>query len=83
MRASQLCPVQLYSLEGFGIFRMLLMFVNIPWMVPLMVPAPVGMAVAFSPGYAGECGSIQGVVAAWVQEGREELLHVQGQEGRL
>ena len=25
---------------------------------------------------------IQGVVAAWVQEGQEELLHVQGQEGR-
>ena len=25
---------------------------------------------------------IQGAVAAWVQEGREELLHVQGQEGR-
>ena len=24
---------------------------------------------------------IQGVVAAWAQEGREELLHVQGQEG--
>ena len=24
---------------------------------------------------------IQGVVAAWVQEGLEELLHVQGQEG--
>ena len=26
---------------------------------------------------------IQGAVAAWVQEGREELLHVQGQEGWL
>ena len=25
---------------------------------------------------------IQGAVAAWVQEGLEELLHVQGQEGR-
>ena len=25
---------------------------------------------------------IQGVVAAWVQEGLEELLHVQGQEGQ-
>ena len=25
---------------------------------------------------------IQGAVAAWAQEGREELLHVQGQEGR-
>ena len=24
---------------------------------------------------------IQGAVAAWAQEGREELLHVQGQEG--
>ena len=24
---------------------------------------------------------IQGAVAAWVQEGQEELLHVQGQEG--
>ena len=26
---------------------------------------------------------IQAVVAVWAQEGREELLHVQGQEGRL
>ena len=25
---------------------------------------------------------IQGAVAAWVQEGQEELLHIQGQEGR-
>ena len=25
---------------------------------------------------------VQGAVAAWVQEGREELLHVQGQEGQ-
>ena len=24
---------------------------------------------------------IQGAVAAWAQEGREELLHIQGQEG--
>ena len=26
---------------------------------------------------------VQEAVAAWAQEGREELLHVQGQEGRL
>ena len=26
---------------------------------------------------------IQGAVAAWVQEGQEELLHIQGQEGWL
>ena len=26
---------------------------------------------------------IQGAAAAWAQTGREELLHVQGQEGRL
>ena len=26
---------------------------------------------------------VQGVVAAWVQEGQEELLHIQGQEGLL
>ena len=25
---------------------------------------------------------IQGVVAAWAQEGQEELIHVQGQEGQ-
>ena len=25
---------------------------------------------------------IQGVVAVWAQEGREELLHIQGQEGQ-
>ena len=25
---------------------------------------------------------VQGAAAAWVQEGREELLHVQGQERR-
>ena len=25
---------------------------------------------------------VQEAVAAWAQEGREELLHVQGQEGR-
>ena len=24
---------------------------------------------------------VKGAVAAWVQEGQEELLHVQGQEG--
>ena len=28
-----------------------------------------------------ELPHVQGAVAAWVQEGREELLHVQGQEG--
>ena len=27
--------------------------------------------------------NVQGAVAAWVQEGGEELLHIQGQEGRL
>ena len=26
---------------------------------------------------------VQGTVAAWVQEGREELLHIPDQEGRL
>ena len=26
---------------------------------------------------------VQGAVAAWVQEGLEEVFHVQGQEGRL
>ena len=26
---------------------------------------------------------IQGVAAAWVQEGQEELLHIQSQEGQL
>ena len=30
-----------------------------------------------------ELRHIQGAVAAWVQEGLEELLHVQGQEGQL
>ena len=25
---------------------------------------------------------VQGVVAAWVQEGLEELFHIQGQKGR-
>ena len=25
---------------------------------------------------------VQGAVAVWAQEGREELLHIQGQEGR-
>ena len=29
-----------------------------------------------------ELPHVQGAVAAWAQEGREELLHVQGQEGR-
>ena len=29
-----------------------------------------------------ELPHVQGAVAAWVQEGQEELLHVQGQEGR-
>ena len=28
-----------------------------------------------------EQSRIQGVAAEWVQEGQEELLHVQGQEG--
>ena len=28
-----------------------------------------------------ELPHVQGAVAAWVQEGREELLHVQGREG--
>ena len=26
---------------------------------------------------------VQGAVAAWAQEGREELLHIEGQEGQL
>ena len=26
---------------------------------------------------------VQGAVAVWAQEGREELLHVPGQEGQL
>ena len=30
-----------------------------------------------------ELPHVQGAVAAWAQEGREELLHVEGQEGRL
>ena len=35
---------------------------------------------------AGSCGReeqprVQGVVAAWAQQGLEELLHVKGQEG--
>ena len=34
-------------------------------------------------GARGEQPHIQGAVAARVQEGREELLHVQGQEGQL
>ena len=29
-----------------------------------------------------EPSHVQGSVAAWAQEGLEELLHVQGQEGR-
>ena len=29
-----------------------------------------------------EQSHVQGAVAAWAQEGREELLHVQGQEER-
>ena len=29
-----------------------------------------------------ELPNVQGAVAAWVQEGVEELFHVQGQEGR-
>ena len=33
-------------------------------------------------GYREEYAQAQGVVAAWAQEGQEELLHVQGQEGR-
>ena len=33
-------------------------------------------------GGPGEQPQVQGVVAVWVQEGREELLHVQGQEGQ-
>ena len=31
----------------------------------------------------GELPHVQGAVAAWAQEGREKLLHVQGQEGHL
>ena len=31
---------------------------------------------------AEEQPHVQGAVAAWVQEGQEELLHVQGQERR-
>jgi len=27
-------------------------------------------------------GKVQGAMTAWAQEGQEELLHVQGQEGR-
>ena len=30
---SQRCPVQLSSLEGFGISRLLLMFANVPWIL--------------------------------------------------
>ena len=29
-----------------------------------------------------ELPHVQGAAAVWAQEGREELLHVQGQEGR-
>ena len=31
----------------------------------------------------GEQSHVQGAVAALAQEGLEELLHIQGQEGRL
>ena len=30
---SQRCPVQLSSLEGFGVSRLLLMFANAPWIL--------------------------------------------------
>ena len=35
-----------------------------------------------SQGRPREATPRKGVVAAWVQEGLEELLHIQGQEGR-
>ena len=31
----------------------------------------------------GATPPVQGAMAAWLQEGGEELFHVQGQEGRL
>ena len=34
-------------------------------------------------GYQEEVPHVQGEAAAWAQEGREELLHLQGQEWRL
>jgi len=38
-------------------------------------------AIILKGGGQEEQPHVQGVVAAWAQEGREELLHVQGQEG--
>ena len=40
-------------------------------------------AIILKGGGQEEQPHVQGVVAAWAQEGREELLHVQGQEERL
>ena len=40
------------------------------------------MKIFFVQFFSGEeLPHVQGAVAAWVQEGREELLHFQGQEG--
>ena len=40
------------------------------------------MKIFFVQFFSGEeLPHVQGAVAAWVQEGREELLHIQGQEG--
>ena len=48
----------------------------------LEIPISIHCIVMFELIYSLIQPHIQGMVVAWAQEGREELLHVQGQEGR-
>ena len=78
--------IVIYTVKGFGIVNKTEIDVFLELSCFFHDPAYVGNLISGSPEARGggqeNQSHFQGAVAAWVQEGLEELSHVEGQEGR-
>ena len=78
--------IVIYTVKGFGIVNKTEIDVFLELSCFFHDPAYVGNLISGSPEARGggqeNQSHFQGAVAAWVQEGLEELFHVQGQKGR-
>ena len=78
--------IVIYTVKGFGIVNTTEIDVFLELSCFFHDPAYVGNLISGSPEARGggqeNQSHFQGAVAAWVQEGLEELSHVEGQEGR-